>query len=123
MIRAKAEKSRELFKVCYSGHVTAEETQKAAAEVVDLLKDLAPGFHLVADLTDLETMDLNCVPHLNHMMDVCNEAGVSLIVRVIPDPHKDIGMKIMSLFHYGKRVRIVTTQTFEEALKVINGEK
>jgi anti-anti-sigma regulatory factor len=123
MIRAKAEKSRELLKVCYSGHVTAEETQKAAREVVDLVKDLAPGFCLVVDLTDLETMDLNCVPHLSRMMDVCNEAGVSLIVRVIPDPHKDIGMKIMSLFHYGKRVRIVTTQTCEEALAVIAAGK
>ena len=119
MIRANVDPSDKLLRVCYSGHVTAEETRKAAEEVVGLVKDLAPGFRLAADLTDLETMDLDCVPHLNRMMDVCNEAGVSLIVRIIPDPHKDIGMKIMSLFHYGKRVRIVTAQTWEEALEVI----
>jgi hypothetical protein len=41
------------------------------------------------------------------------------VVRVIPDPQKDIGLNILSLFHYRKRVRIVTCETLDEARKVL----
>jgi hypothetical protein len=43
------------------------------------------------------------------------------VVRVIPDPQKDIGMQIMSLFHYDRRVRIVTCESLAEAMKVLAG--
>jgi len=55
------------------------------------------------------------------MMDLCNKKGVETVVRVIPDPHKDIGLNIMSLFHYRRRVRVVTCQTLEEARRVLAG--
>jgi hypothetical protein len=42
---------------------------------------------------------------------------VETVVRVIPDPHKDIGLNIMSLFHYRRRVRIITCETLAEALR------
>jgi hypothetical protein len=66
-------------------------------------------------------MDLTCVPYIKRMMDVCNKKGVELVVRVIPDPQKDIGLNILSLFHYRRRVRIVTCQTLAEAKKVLEG--
>jgi hypothetical protein len=59
------------------------------------------------------------VAHVRRMMDMCNEKGVEMIVRVIPDPHKDIGFSILSLFHYHRQVRIVTCATLDEALKVL----
>ena len=42
-------------------------------------------------------------------------------LRIIPDPHKDIGFKILSLFHYRRRVRIVTCATLGEAMKALEG--
>jgi hypothetical protein len=60
-------------------------------------------------------MDLDCVPPLEGLMDLCRQAGVAMVVRVIPDPHKDIGFNILSVFHYPRRVKIVTCETMEEA--------
>jgi hypothetical protein len=66
-------------------------------------------------------MDLACVPYIERMMDLFNKKGVETVVRVIPDPHKDIGMNIMSLFHYRRRVHIVTCKTLAEAMKALEG--
>jgi hypothetical protein len=52
-------------------------------------------------------------------MDLLNQHGVAMIVRVIPDPHKDIGLNILSLFHYRRGIRIVTCKTMEEARTVL----
>jgi hypothetical protein len=40
-------------------------------------------------------------------------------VRIITDPRQDIGLNIMSLFHYRRRIPIVTCQSMEEALKAL----
>jgi hypothetical protein len=42
-----------------------------------------------------------------------------MVVRVIPNPQKDIGLNILSLFHYRRRVRIVTCETLEEAMNAL----
>ena len=86
-------------------------------QIPPLMADLRPGFRLLTDLSGLESMDLACVPYIQRMMDLCNKKGVEMVVRVIPDPHKDIGLNILSLFHYRRRVRIVTCATLEEAMK------
>ena len=86
-----------------------------------LLAEVRPGFRLLVDFSGLELMDLACVPHIERMMDRCNQKGVEMVVRVIPDPHKDIGMNILSLFHYRRRVRIVTCETLEKAMEVLSG--
>jgi hypothetical protein len=49
-------------------------------------------------------------------MDLMSKLGVAKVVRVIPDPHKDIGLNIMSLFHYPRRIPIVTCPTLKEAM-------
>jgi hypothetical protein len=59
------------------------------------------------------------VPYIERMMDLFNKKGVEMVVRVIPDPYKDIGLNIMSLFHYPRRVHIVTCETLEEAREVL----
>ena len=119
MIEAQVEKAQGLLKVRYSGRVGAEETGRGVVDLERLLEELERGFRLLADLSDLEAMDLACEPDLKRMMDLCNAKGVKLIVRIIPDPSKDIGLNIMSLFHYRHRVRIVTCQTLAEGLRIL----
>jgi len=121
MFQAEADKTKNLLRVTYAQRVGPEETRRAAETVQRVLADLQPGFRLLTDLSGLEEMDLACVPHLKKMMDACNKKGVDAVVRVIPDPHKDIGLNILSLFHYRRRVRIVTCETLEEALRVLAG--
>ena len=121
MFEAAVDKPGRLLRVAYAGRIGPEETARCAAEVERLLEELQPGFRLLTDLSGLESMDLACVPHIKKMMDFSNKKGVEIVVRVIPDPQKDIGLKILSLFHYRRRVRIVTCQTLAEALKVLAG--
>ena len=122
MFKVEVDKSKNLLKITYAQHVGPEDTKHVEETIPPLLlADLRPGFRLLTDLSSLESMDLACVPYIKRMMDVCNKKGVEMVVRVIPDPQKDIGLNILSLFHYRRRVRIVTCATHEEAMKALTG--
>jgi anti-anti-sigma regulatory factor len=121
MYQVGVDKSKNLLKITYAQHVGAEDTKRVEEAIPPLMDDVQPGFRLLTDLSSLESMDLACVPYIRRMMDLCNKKGVELVVRVIPDPQKDIGLNILSLFHYRRRVRIVTCPTLEEAMKALEG--
>jgi hypothetical protein len=115
MFEATVDKATNLLTVIYTGHVTPEEAKACAEKIQLLLSSLQPGFRMLSDLRALELMDLGCVPSIEKVMDWCDDAGIDMVARIIPDPHKDIGLNIMSLFHYRRGVRIVTCRTLEEA--------
>ena len=115
------DKTKNLLKFSYAQHVGPEDTKAVTEKTAALLPELRPGFRLLTDLSGLESMDVACLSDIRRMMDVLNQKGVELVVRVIPDPHKDIGLNILSLFHYRRRVRIVTCETLAEAMKVLDG--
>ena len=100
--------------VRYGGEITLAEAQKVADDTPAVLSKLEKGFRLLADLTDLQRMDVACAPVIEKVMDLCQAKGISEIVRVIPDPRRDIGMQIMSRFHYDSGVHIVTTESLAE---------
>ena len=52
-------------------------------------------------------------------MDALAEKKVASVTRVMPDPHKDIGLNILSQFHYGAKVKIATFETLADALQDI----
>lgn len=121
MFQTEVDKARNLVILRYSGEVTVAETKSAADQIEAALPRLQPGFRLLTDMSGLAAMAPQSVPQVQRMMDACNRQGVGLVVRVIPDPHKDIGLNIMSLFHYGRGVRIVTCETLEAAQHVLEG--
>jgi hypothetical protein len=121
MFQVEVDKARNLLRISYTQHVGPEDITRVEEKIPSLVPDLRPGFRLLTDLSGLESMDLDCVPYIERMMDLCNKKGVEMVVRVIPDPHKDIGLNILSLFHYPRRVRIVTCETLAEAMKVLEG--
>jgi hypothetical protein len=123
MYTAELDKSKRLLKIIYAQRVEPEEVKRCAEELPALLSELEPGFRLLTDFSGLESMDLACAPQIARLMDLCNERGIEMVMRVITDPHKDIGLNIMSLFHYGRGVRIVTCDTLEEAMKVLAGDR
>jgi hypothetical protein len=108
-----------LIKFC--GRVGPEEAKACADKLRGLLDSLEPGFVLVSDLSELESMGTDCSPFIDRVMDDCNRKGVRKVIRVIPDAHKDIGFGIMSLFHYGHEVRVITVKTLAEAEKKLTG--
>jgi anti-anti-sigma regulatory factor len=122
MFETELAKAGSLLKISLAGRVAAEEVKGCAEQVQRLLPDTQPGFALLTDLSRLEAMGLDCVPHLKSFMELCNKAGVGMVVRVIPDPHKDIGFSILSVFHYRRRVKIVTCKTMEEAQRALDSD-
>ena len=119
MVSIEVDQPKELLVVRYNGVVGPKETEVGLGQIQSGLAQLKSGFRLLADLTELQLMDVGCAPFIEKAMDVCNEKGVSMVVRVIPDPHRDIGMRIMSIFHYGSNVRIVTCETLAQAAKAL----
>ena len=121
MFTIEFDQPQNLLVIRYSDHVGPKETERALEEMRLALEKVERGFRLLADLTALQSMDVLCAPHIETAMDLCNGKGVSDVVRIIPDPRKDIGMQIMSYFHYDGDVRIVTCESAEEAMKILAG--
>ena len=122
MLAVEIDQPQNLLVIRYSGSVRPDETERGLGEIRSGLPKLKSGFRLLADLTELKLMDVACAPHIEKAMDACNENGISTVVRVIPDPARDIGMQIMSLFHYGGNVRILTCQNMDEARELLRPE-
>ena len=120
MVLATINKPKQLLHICYIGHVRVGDIARNQEELKGLLAELTPGFRLLSDFSALEVMDRDCATEVGQFMDLLDEAGVSLVVRVIPDPKKDIGMNILSLFHYRNRPRVVTCARMIEAAKELS---
>lgn len=106
---------RNLLSIRFNGVVTAEHMRLGAQDVGRLLPQMPRGFVALMDLTALELMELDCVPHLTRIMDLFLAAGIGCAVRVIPDPDKDIGFTLLSLTHYRGKIPIKTCATLAEA--------
>jgi ABC-type transporter Mla MlaB component len=111
--------ARDLIRVSFAWHVSAAELEAGAEEVKRRLPQVRAGFSVLVDLTDLRRMDLDCVPHLAKIMDLFKEQGVGLVVRVDPDPSKDIGFNILSAIHYRGKVPVVVCDTMAEAARAL----
>ena len=119
MIISRAFPEQRLILVRYSGEVRQADMDKWVEEASAALNRMSPGFRLLVDLGGLTAMDVSCAPFIEHIMDMCQERGVADIVRIIPDPARDIGMQIMSTFHYAPSVRIGTCAGAEEAIALL----
>jgi hypothetical protein len=119
MFLATSNKARRLLCLSYIQRVRSDELKRGQEDVKTLLADLPPGFRLLVDLNRLETMDLDCLKEIGRMMELFDRNGVGVIVRVIPDPGKDIGFNILTLFHYPHHPHIVTCKTMTEASKLL----
>ena len=122
MFNVKLDQESNTLTISYGGLVTPDETWACAAEVRLALTILQPGFRLIADLTELQAMEMACSPVIAKIMEMCNAAGVAEVVRIIPDPTRDIGLQIMSFFHYGPEIRILTCASAAEAEDALAAE-
>jgi hypothetical protein len=121
MYAVELDRSKRVLVISAVQRVTAEQAKLAARRVRELLQDIAPGFRVLADYRWLESMDSAAARHVAEIMDVLAEKGVASVTRVIPDPRKDIGLNILSQFHYGPKVQIATFETLADALQSMTG--
>ena len=120
MFLATTNKAKRLLLLSFIQHVGVEELRRGNQELVALLADLPAGIRVLADLSRLEAMDMDCAGEFGKEMELCDRHGVDLVVRVIPDPTKDIGLNILTVFHYRRRPRVVTCETMAEAARVLS---
>jgi anti-anti-sigma regulatory factor len=120
VINFEVHEPKNLFVIRYHGVIVARETEEGLEQIRNGLARLQSGFRVLADLSELESMDVACAPFIEKAMDMCNEKGASMVVRVIPDPHRDIGLQIMSIFHYRGDVQILTCETLAEAARLLD---
>jgi hypothetical protein len=111
-----------LLTIGYSGRVSVGSAKACVEAVRGLLGGVKPGFHLLVDMSHLEWMDFECAPELGAIMELCNARGLASVVRVIPDKSKDIGVNLMSHFHYSPSVRVHHFETLADAVSSLFAE-
>jgi hypothetical protein len=119
MYAVELDRSKRLLVISAAQKVTVEEAKLAAQQIREVLQDVAPGFRVLADFRWLESMDSAAARPVAEIMDALAEKGLASVTRVMPDPRKDIGLNILSQFHYGANVKIATFETLADALQDI----
>jgi len=117
MFSVDANDAERLVKISWSGQVDSDEMRRCAEEISVTASKMRPGFRVLADLTGLESMDPAGAPYIGSVMDLCVTKQVEHVVRVIPDPRKDIGLNIMSHFRYGSKIRVTICENLPDAMR------
>ena len=119
MYAVELDQSKRLLVISATRRVTAEEVNAVAERVRELLQDVTPGFRVLVDFRWLESMDSGAAPHLAKIMETLTRKGVASVARVVTDPRKDIGLNILSQFHYGPEIQITTFETLADAVQTL----
>jgi hypothetical protein len=122
MFIVETDSSKRLFVISVAGHATADEARDAAQRVPQVLEEVAAGFVALIDFRWLESMATAAAPFIAEIMDALAAKKVRAVVRVVPDPRKDIGLNILSQFHYGPEVRVMTFESLADAVASISGD-
>src|SRR4030095_6519127 len=116
MYAVELDRSKRLLVISAAQIVTAEEAKMVAQRIRAVLHNVAPRFHVLADFRWLESMDPAAARHIAEIMDALSDQRGASGARVMPDPHKDIGLNTLSQFHYGPDVTITTFETLADAV-------
>jgi len=119
MYSVESDRSKRLLVISAVGRVTKKEVESVALRVRETMKEATPGFRVLTDFRWLEWMDPAAAVPLAEIMDTLAEKDVAAVVRVIPDPRKDIGLNILSQFHYGPQIKLVTFESLAGALSAL----
>jgi hypothetical protein len=63
------------------------------------------------------SMDHAGAHYIGSAVDLCVNRQVEHVVRIIPDPRKDIGLNIMSYLRYGSKTRITICESLTDAMR------
>jgi hypothetical protein len=123
MYSVEFDRSKRLLVISVAGQVTKKEVETVALRVREIMKEVTPGFRVLTDFRWLERMDPAAAVPLAEIMDALAAKDVAAVVRVVPDPRKDIGLNILSQFHYGPQIKLATFESLAEALSALIDEE
>jgi hypothetical protein len=122
MYSVEADQSKRLLVISAAGRITKKEVAAVAQQVRRIMHEMTPGFRVLTDFRWLDRMEPAAAIHIAEIMDALAEKKVAMVVRVIPDPRKDIGLNILSQFHYGPNIKLVTFESLAAALSTLMEE-
>ena len=122
MYSVESDRSKRLLVISAAGRVTKKEVESVALRLREMMKEITPGFRVLTDFRWLGRMDPAAPVALAEIMDALAEKDVAAVVRVVPDPNKDIGLNILSQFHYGPETKLATFESLAEALSALMDE-
>jgi hypothetical protein len=70
MYALEIDQKQNLLVIRYGGSVGPDETKQGLEQVRTSLSKLKRGFRLLADLTEMQSMDVACAPHIEKAMDL-----------------------------------------------------
>ena len=111
--------TRNVVRVSFVGAIGVNESRRHEKAIADGLAAARRGFYMLTDLSKMTSMDVRCMPYITKIMEAARRHGVARVVRIIPDPSKDIGLNIMSLFHYPHGLPIITCENEAEAERAL----
>ena len=123
MYSVESDRSKRLLVISAAGEVTKKEVEAVALRVREMMKEVTPGFRVLTDFRWLDRMEPAAATHIAEIMDALAEKDVAAVVRVVPDPHKDICLNILSQFHYGPNIKLITFESLAEALSALMDEE
>jgi hypothetical protein len=123
MYSVESDRPKRLLVISAAGQVTKKEVETVALRVREIMKEVTPGFRVLTDFRWLERMDPAAAVPLAEIMDALAAKDVAAVVRVVPDPRKDIGLNILSQFHYGPQIKLATFESLAEALSALIDEE
>src|SRR5437867_9081785 len=122
MYAVELDRSKRLLVISAAQRVTAQQVKAVAERVHEVLQGVGAGFRVLVDFRWLDSMDSAAARHVAKIMETLTEKGVASVARVMPDPHKDIGLNILSQFHYGPQIQIATFATLADALQSVGAQ-
>src|SRR5258708_19691799 len=108
MYSVEFDRSKQLLVISAAGQVTKKEVESVALRVREMMKEVTPGFRVLTDFRWLERMDPAAAVSLAEIMDALAEKDVAAVVRVVPHPHKDIALNILSQFPSSPQIQLLT---------------
>ena len=112
-------KTRGLLQMDFIGDVDAEQIRRELKTLPGVLEDLPEGFVLIVNLENVGAMPKECAPEIGLLMEMFDQKGVRLVIRVIPDKTKDIGFQVLYLLHYKKPPPLVVCESMVQACEVL----
>jgi hypothetical protein len=119
MFVVETDTTKQLLVLSIAGAITVEESKETLGRVIEKVREMEPGFVALIDFRWLESMSASAAPFVAEIMDAFAAKKVTAVVRVMPDPHRDIGLNILSRFHYGPEVRLLTFESLADAIQAL----
>ena len=119
VVGAEVDVGRNLLRTRYAGHARKSDLEAGVTTIRAQMAQLKPGFTILADWSGIEGLELDCVPAIAEIMELARAHGAATVVRVLPDPARDIGINMLSVVHLRGTARTVTAENLEEAERLV----